>query len=64
MSGQDELSTLGNWINGMLEELQKNQRALRDARSDLEQRVAQRTAELAERGELVKLLWTRRRARC
>lgn len=56
VSGQDELSTLGNSINGMLEELQKNQRALRDARSDLEQRVAQRTAELAERGELVKLL--------
>ena len=32
------------------------EQALRNAQTDLEERVAQRTAELAERGELVKLL--------
>jgi hypothetical protein len=32
----------------MLGELQKSQQALRDAQSELEERVAQRTAELAD----------------
>ena len=37
-------------------EFKRNEEALLEAQEELEQRVAQRTAELAERGELVKLL--------
>ena len=49
VSGRDELTGLGNSINAMLDEL-------RTAHFELEARVALRTGELAERGELVKLL--------
>ncbi len=49
VSGRDELTGLGNSINAMLDEL-------RTAHFELEARVTLRTAELAERGELVKLL--------
>ncbi len=37
-------------------EFKRTEEALREAQTDPEERVAQRTAELAERGELVKLL--------
>jgi signal transduction histidine kinase len=50
---QDELSTLVNSFNGMLAQIQERDTALEHARDELEQRVAERTTELATiNGEL------------
>ena len=47
-SGHDELSTLVEAFNEMLEQIQKSEAALRKAHGELERRVRERTAQLAE----------------
>jgi PAS domain S-box-containing protein len=54
--GSDEVGTLVSSFNQMLEDIQQRDAALQSAQLELEQRVDERTAELAERGELVKTL--------
>jgi signal transduction histidine kinase/CheY-like chemotaxis protein len=46
--GGGELSILIDAFNEMLEQIQQNEKALREARDDLEQRVKERTAELEQ----------------
>jgi len=61
--GNDEMSRLADAINSMLDALARSERALKEARTVLEQKVLERTAQLTETNErLTEEIETRRRA--
>ncbi|HVH66641.1 MAG TPA: ATP-binding protein [Gemmatimonadales bacterium] len=53
-SGRDELGALTDTFNQMLARIEEQDRALRESKTELEQRVADRTQELAERNEALR----------
>ncbi|MDO8585636.1 MAG: EAL domain-containing protein [Armatimonadota bacterium] len=53
LPGNDELSSLSATIDGMLGTLEQSQMELRAARDDLEERVRERTTELAEANDVL-----------
>ncbi len=55
VAGRDELSTLAQAINGMLEALAATQDELRRANEELEARVLERTVELARANEFLRM---------
>jgi two-component system sensor kinase FixL len=48
LRGRDELATIGNAVDDMADQLESARRRLQGAHDELEQRVVQRTAELAQ----------------
>jgi two-component system sensor kinase FixL len=51
LRGRDELATIGNAVDDMADQLETAQRRLQSVHDELEQRVVQRTAELAQINE-------------
>lgn len=54
--GQDEIGEMARAFNAMADNLSRSHRALRRARDELEERVEQRTRELAEREQMLRTL--------
>jgi signal transduction histidine kinase len=55
VTGEDEISSLGNTINSLLTALQFSEETLRQAYQALESRVEERTAELSEANRLLRI---------